>query len=180
MDDDRVLVESGAEMTPVPHEPSEFEKQKHNLTHIPFQLWCTSCVQGRAQAEPHKRTERIIEDSELPMIQCDYLMLKDVAGTCGLKVLSMYVRTFGYGMSTVVETKGPTDMFATMWAVKVLNFLDARFPSVCQLWCWISRSLSDLWKMCKNCFSKLHQFSTTRSAHGTREWGLPHHLGIEE
>ena len=26
MDDDRVLVESGTEMTPVPHEPSEFEK----------------------------------------------------------------------------------------------------------------------------------------------------------
>ena len=114
MDDDRGLVESGAEMTPVPHEPSEFEKQKHNLTHIPFQPWCTSCVKGKAQAEPHKRTERIIEDSELPVIQCDYLMLKDVAGTGGLKVLSMYVRTFGYGMSTVVETKGPTDMFATM------------------------------------------------------------------
>ena len=123
MDDDRVLVESGAEMTPVPHGPSEFEKQKHHLTHIPFQPWCTSCVKGKAQAEPHKRTERITEDSELPVIQCDYLMLKDVAGTGGLKVLSMYVRTFGYGMSTVVETKGPTDMFATMWAVKMLNFL---------------------------------------------------------
>ena len=40
MDDDRVL-ESGTEMTPVPREPSEFEKQKHNLTHIPFQSWCT-------------------------------------------------------------------------------------------------------------------------------------------
>ena len=50
-------------------------------------------------------------------------MLKDIAGTGGLKVLSMYVRTFGYGMSTVVEMKGPTDMFATMWAVKMLNFL---------------------------------------------------------
>ena len=36
MDDDRVLVESGTEMTPVPHEPSEFEKQKHNLTHFLF------------------------------------------------------------------------------------------------------------------------------------------------
>ena len=118
MDDGRVLVESGTEMTPVPREPSEFEKQKHNLTHIPFQPWCTSCVKGKAQAEPHKRTERIIEDSELPVIQCDYLMLKDTAGTGGLKVLSMYVRTFGYGMSTVVETKGPTDMYATMWAVK--------------------------------------------------------------
>ena len=107
MDDDRVLVESGAEVTPA---------------HIPFQPWCTSCVKGKAQAEPHKRTERIIDDSELPVVQCDYLMLKDVAGTGGLKVLSMCVRTFGYGMSTVVETKGPTDMFATMCAVKMLNF----------------------------------------------------------
>ena len=123
MDDDRVLVESGTEMTPVPHEPSEFEKQKHNLTHIPFQPWCTSCVKGKAQAEPHMRTERIIEDSELPVIQCDYLMLKDTAGTGGLKVLSMNVRTFGYGMSSVVDKKGPTDMYATMWAVKMLNFL---------------------------------------------------------
>ena len=122
MDDDRVLVESGAEMTLVQHEPFESEKQKHSLTHIPFQPWRTSCVKGKAQAEPHKRTERIIEDSELPVTQCDYLMLKDVAGTGGLKVLSMYVRTFGYGMSTVVETKGPTDMFATMRAVKMMNF----------------------------------------------------------
>ena len=120
MDDDRVLVESGAEMTLVPHELSEFEKQKHHLTHIPFQPWCTSCVKGKAQAEPHKRTERIIEDSELPERQCDYLRLKDVAGTGELKVLSMYVRTFGYGMCRVVETRGPTDMFATG---KMLNFL---------------------------------------------------------
>ena len=98
MNDDKILVESGAEMTPVRHEPSQFKKLKHQITHIPFQLWCTSCVKSKAQAEQHKRTERTIEDSELPMIQCDYLMLKDVAGTGGLKVLSMYVRTFGYGM----------------------------------------------------------------------------------
>ena len=38
-------------------------------------------------------------------------------------MLSMYVRTFGYGIIRVVETKGPTDMFATMWAAKMLNFL---------------------------------------------------------
>ena len=121
MDDDRVLVKSGTELTPVPREPSEFEKQKHNLTHIPFQPWCTSCVEGKAQAEPHKRAQRIFEDSEFPVIQCDCLMLKDTAGTGGLKVLSMCVRTFGCGMSTVVERKGPTDSNATTWAVKMLN-----------------------------------------------------------
>ena len=123
LDDDRIPVESGAEITPVPREPSESEKMEHELTHIPFQPWCTSCVKGKAQAEPHKKTERIIEDSELPVVQCDYLVLKDVAATSGLKKLSMYVRTFGYGMSTVVETKGATNAFATVWAVKMLNCL---------------------------------------------------------
>ena len=123
MDDVRIPVESRAEIVPVPHEPSESEKMKHELTHIPSQPWCTSCVGGKAQAVPHKRTERIIEDCELPVVQCDYLMLKDVAGTGGLKVLSMYVRTFGYDMSTVVDMEGPTDTYATVWAVKMLNFL---------------------------------------------------------
>ena len=96
MDDDRIPVESGAEVTLVPHEHSE-----------------------SAQAELHKRTERIIEDSELPEVQCDHLVLKDVAATGGLKVVSMYVRTFGYGMSTVVEMKGAMDTFAAVRAVNV-------------------------------------------------------------
>ena len=122
-DNDRILVESGAEMTLAPHEPSEFQKLKHQLTHIPFQPWRTSCVKGKAQAGPHKRTERIIKDSELPVIQLDYLMLKDVAATSGLKELSTCVRTFGYGMSAAVEMKGSTHTFATIWAVKMLNFL---------------------------------------------------------
>ena len=92
MDDDKIPVESGAEVTPVPPEPAESEKMKHELTHIPCQPWCTSCVKGKAQAETHKRTERIIEDGELPVVQCDYLVLKAVAATDGLKVLSMYVK----------------------------------------------------------------------------------------
>ena len=37
------------------------KKMKHQLTHIPFQPWCTPCVKDKAQTEPHKRTERIVE-----------------------------------------------------------------------------------------------------------------------
>ena len=33
------------------------------------------------------------------------------------------MRTFGYGMATVVEMKGATGVFATMWAVNMLSFL---------------------------------------------------------
>ena len=123
MDDDKIPDESGAEVSPLPPELQESEKMKHELTHIPCQPWCSPCVKGKAQTEQHKRTERIIEDSELSVVQCDYHVLQGVAATDGLKVLSMYVKTFGYGMSTVVEMKGATDTFAVMWAEKMLNCL---------------------------------------------------------
>ena len=106
MDDDRVLVKSsGAEMTLVPHEPSEFEKTETSSHSHPMSTMVH-------HASKHKRNHTNEQSassktSELPVIQCDYLMLKDVPGTGGLKVLSMYVRTFGYGMSRVVETRGP-------------------------------------------------------------------------
>ena len=97
-------------------EPCEREIMNHELTHIPFTPWCTSCVKGKAQAEPHKRIERIAEDSELPIVQCDYFVKKNktTAAFDGLKVLSMSVKLFGYGTYTVVETKGATDTLAMM------------------------------------------------------------------
>ena len=63
------------------------------------------------------RTQRVIEGSELPFVQRDNLVLKDVAAIGGLNMLSMYARTLGYGMSTVVEMNGATDTFAAVWAV---------------------------------------------------------------
>ena len=59
-----------------------------------------------------ERTERTVEDSERPIVQCHYLVVKDTAASDGLKVLSMSVKSSGYGTSTVVETKGATDTFA--------------------------------------------------------------------
>ena len=84
VDADRFLVETGAEPFSVPCEPSESEKTKHELTRIPFTPWCTSCVKGKAQSEPHKCIERTIEDSEPSSVQCDYLVLADTASD-GLK-----------------------------------------------------------------------------------------------
>ena len=39
--DDRIPVEAGAEPVPIPCTPSESEKVKHELTHIPFKPRCT-------------------------------------------------------------------------------------------------------------------------------------------
>ena len=59
-------------------------------------------VHVMAQAEPYTRSERIIEDRDLPIVQCDYTVLKDV-------------KSFGCGTSTVVETQGATDTFVVTW-----------------------------------------------------------------
>ena len=71
VDNDRILVETGADPIPTQCEPSELEKMKHELKHISFKPSCTSCVKGKAQA-PHKRIERITEESELSIVQCDF------------------------------------------------------------------------------------------------------------
>ena len=110
-------------MIPAPCEPSGSEKMRRESTHVPFQPQRTPCVKGKAQAEPHKRIERIIEDCELPTVQCDSLVLKDVAASEGLNVLSMCVKSFGYGTSTVVETKVATDTFGVAGRVKMMNCL---------------------------------------------------------
>ena len=95
---------------------------QRELTHIPLQPWCTSSIKGKAQVEPPGRIERITEHSELPTVQRDYLILKDVVAFDGLKVLSMYAKPFGCATSTFVETKGATGTFALMSGVKVLNY----------------------------------------------------------
>ena len=83
----------------------------------------TSCVKGKAQSELHKRIERTLEDSELAIVQCDYLVLKDVATSGGVNVLSIFVKSFGYGTTTDVETTGATDTFAVTWEVKMSSCL---------------------------------------------------------
>ena len=54
-------------------------------------------------AEPHKRFERITEDSELSSVQCDYLVLKGVA--CSLRRIESFEDVWEYGTSTFVETE---------------------------------------------------------------------------
>ena len=114
-------IEGESETVALPIAPSELERVTHELAHIPFQSWHTSCVKDKAQLLPHRRIKRVAEDSELPIVQCEYLIKKDIAATDGLKFLSMYVKSFGYGMSTGVESKGAGVAFAEMWAVKMLN-----------------------------------------------------------
>ena len=83
------------------------EKEKHAVSHIAFQPWCTAYVKGRTQDEPHRRIERVMEAS-CRFVSVIFFVMKDVAASDGLTVLSMYVKSFGCVVSTVVEKKERT------------------------------------------------------------------------
>ena len=36
-----------------PKEPTEAERRRHEVTHLPFRSWCPYCVHGRMDNPPH-------------------------------------------------------------------------------------------------------------------------------
>lgn len=54
--------------------PTEEEKRKHNLTHVPFAGWCSSCVKHRAKQGQHRRTGHACEGG--PVISFDFAYTK--------------------------------------------------------------------------------------------------------
>ena len=80
------------------------QKQKHRLNHT-----------NELGVSP--------KTANFPLISVTSHVVKDVESPDGLNIFSMYVPSVGYGTSTVVETKGATDMFAMTWVVKMLKCL---------------------------------------------------------
>ena len=51
--------------------PSAAEIAAHEVSHIPYRAWCTSCVRGRAKSQPH-RTSHTHQDDKHPVVSIDY------------------------------------------------------------------------------------------------------------
>ena len=64
------LVQEGSQVKS-PNEPTEEERKRHCLTHLPTADWCEHCIKGKGREAPHKRVE-----SERGVIQIDYSYLK--------------------------------------------------------------------------------------------------------
>ena len=81
-----IVKEEGEEAKPIkqPKGPTAEQRQKHALTHIPYESWCSDCVQARARDNAH----RTVEDKEkkLPQVQLDYFFLTEEPETGGQAV----------------------------------------------------------------------------------------------
>ena len=60
-----------------PKGPTEAERERHSLTHLPFRSWCAHCVRGRGKTMVHKQVPQERKLEEKPVIQIDYHFLRD-------------------------------------------------------------------------------------------------------
>ena len=64
-----------------PEEPSEREREEHEMTHLPYQAWCPHCVAGKAPNEAHRKQEaeesKMIEEGKVPRIGIDVWFMSD-------------------------------------------------------------------------------------------------------
>ena len=51
----------------VPKEPTEEERELHNLTHMPYRAWCPLCVKCKGAGDYHKQYY-----DKKPVVQVDY------------------------------------------------------------------------------------------------------------
>ena len=56
-------------------QPSEQERDKHEMTHLPFCSWCRHCIMGRGREEDCHRTME--EKRQVPEIHLDCMLMRD-------------------------------------------------------------------------------------------------------
>ena len=67
-----------------PGQPTQAQRDEHNLTHFPFRAWCRACVLGRAKDAPSRKVKAQFAESILPRVRMDYCFLtEDVARESG-------------------------------------------------------------------------------------------------
>ena len=64
-----------------PEEPSEKDREEHEMTHLPYQAWCPHCVAGKAPNEAHRKQEaeedKMIDEGKVLRIGIDFWFMTD-------------------------------------------------------------------------------------------------------
>ena len=63
--------------------PSRAEIEDHEKLHLPFRVWCKSCVKGRGVASPHLKAH--VDDPKSPLITMDYCFRTSGVTILGVK-----------------------------------------------------------------------------------------------
>ena len=103
-----------------PGAPTPREIDEHNITHMPYRSWCSSCVSGKARDKPHRHGDQ--EQKSIPEIVFDYCFM----GVEGEETLAIQVardRRTRMLFAHVVPRKGMTHEHGATAMLKDLSTL---------------------------------------------------------
>jgi len=103
-EEEEAVEESPAKIARAPTVPSRWEKERHEVAHIPFRIWCPTCVAGRGVKSPHKKKKRE-EEEELPRFSMDYGFMGQEEQQSAVLLAMRELKT-GMMLGMVVPKKG--------------------------------------------------------------------------
>ena len=116
----QILVLGGTREVNRSKQPTESERRRHELSHLPHVPWCTFCRRARTTDDPHHVVTH--DESVLfPKIVCGYAEIKMKGDTTPVRVLLVVDSSTGYLRSTDVDRKGGSSGFAAKWVAKWLE-----------------------------------------------------------
>ena len=108
-----------------PGQPTQAERDEHDLTHIPFRPWCEHCVRGKSKRNPNRRLCGEYSQHRCPKIRMDYAKLTEnvekvtssddgqeeetVRSGDGLQILVMHESQHRSVWAYTVEAKGAAE-----------------------------------------------------------------------
>ena len=60
---------------PKPLLPTRADREKHELTHLPYETWCRHCVRARSLNDPHGKTKKHSTAREVPVVSGDFCFM---------------------------------------------------------------------------------------------------------
>ena len=86
-----------------PRQPSQQEKEEHEMTHLPFRSWCRHCIMERGRDEDCRKSME--EERQVPEVHLDYMFMGDEKEGKTLAFLVARERETRAVLSSVVPRK---------------------------------------------------------------------------
>ena len=102
-------------MAKSPHSPTQDEKEKHNVTHLPYRNWCPICVQAKGKEDDHRKAKKDAEEG-VEAIVMDYKAFGHDEDDDAVTMIVMRAKRTSMTAAFVCTAKGPEDK----WIIKKL------------------------------------------------------------
>ena len=93
-----------------PREPTQREREEHEVTHMPYRNWCRHCVKGRGKEEACRKVDREYGIAE---VHLDFMFMGEEGSLETLAVLVAKERSSGMVLATVAPRKSEGVWLAT-------------------------------------------------------------------